>query len=491
MIGGLRAIPNSNDVPARRGVHPGAAQSLDLGPGRAYCPSLVTRYLGRHPGVPRPYACSRTLDTGRPWVAIWALKRYYRRDVELSAFVVRCVSVRVVHSPAFTTFFLRVPIMSLRQLPMAILLSSCALTLGCRGDADAFPLDGAIEWRYAITRDLGVDTVSRYVDGTVNLDGKLYTALATRWADGSVTRMLYRRDAAGIYARSDGAGAIEALLIPRELTAGRTWMIPVGGGQAVVATIGEAEQFAGPDGRYSDCHRIEWAESGTTNFFLLCPGVGVAKARYGAREELLIGTGPGQERRSTSTASAGARTAEACANDQQSGARIEWSRHMWRPVLPAEMTAQLARSKPGFAVIPSDQFPADMQASLGQWYPPGSQLCSSPYAVFADFNGDGVVDAALLGFQGGLGALVGLLSIPIGYEFQELNLGRSGEEMRLRLALVAPGTALPPAGPDAPERMPGIGFVVNGLTWGPTYFYTGIDDTGANYTWKSVSSPGD
>jgi len=375
--------------------------------------------------------------------------------------------------------------MSLRRLPTAILLSSCALTLGCRGDADPFPLDGAIEWQYAITRDLGVDTVSRYVDGTVDLDGKLYTALATRWADGSVTRMLYRRDAAGIYARSDGPSAIEALLIPPELTAGRTWMIPVGGGQAVVATVGEAEQFVGPDARYGDCHRIEWVESGATNFLLLCPGVGVAKARYGTREELLIGTGPRQERQSTAKATASTRAAEACANDQQSGARIEWSGHKWSPVLPTEMTTQLARSKPGFTVNSSDQFPAEMQGSLTQWYPPASQLCSSPYTVFADFNGDGVVDAALLGSQGDLGALVGLLSIPIGYEVQELSLGQSGEEMRLHLALVGPGAVLPPA-PDAPERMPHIGFVVNGLTWGPKYFYTAPDGT-----WQSVSSPGD
>lgn len=380
--------------------------------------------------------------------------------------------------------------MSLRRLSQAILLSSCTLALGCQHDADPFPLDGGIEWRYAITRDLGVDTVSRYVDGTVELDGKHYTGLATRWPDGSITRMLYRRDAEGIHARSDGAGAVEALIIPQELTAGRTWMIPVGGGQAVVATVRDAEQFVGAGARYNNCHRIEWVESGTANFLLLCPGVGVVKARYGTREELLIGTGPSQDPRPTSTDSTGGQTAEVCANDRQSGARIEWSGHAWRPVLPAEMTAQLARSKPGFAVISSDQFPADMRGSLGQWYPPGSQLCSSPYAVFADFNGDGVVDAALLGFQGGIGALVGLLSIPIGYQVQDLHLGQSGEEMRLRLALVAPGTALPPA-PGAPERMPRIGFVVNGLTWGPIYHYTDVDDTGASETWKSVSSPGD
>lgn len=369
-----------------------------------------------------------------------------------------------------------------------VLTASCLVPFGCRRNSDNFPLDSRTEWRYAITRDLGVDTVTRYIDGTVDLDGKSYTALATRWPDGSVTRMLYRRDPQGVFARADGAGstAVEALLVPHDMTPGQSWMMPVGGGQTVLASVGETEPFVAPSGRYSGCHRVAWTESGSANYVLLCPGVGVVKARYGANEELLIGSGPradGQGAQPADARQASGTAARACGNDAQSNAHVAWTESDWRLALPADLLQELARYKPGFTPYPASSFPVELRDSLDRWYPAESRNCASPYAVLADFNQDGAVDAAIYGVQGDQAMLVGVLSTPAGWEFADLDPGQ-GTGSGWRLGLVPQGTALPP-GPGTPARMPTMGFVVNGLVWGPTYYYA------SGLRWESVASPGD
>jgi hypothetical protein len=167
--------------------------------------------------------------------------------------------------------------------------------------------------------------------------------------------------------------------------------------------------------------------------------------------------------------------------------RVTWQGGDWTIDLPPVMTTALAASTPGFSPYHTDWFTPEVRARFTELYPAAGRGCTSPSAVFADFNGDGFVDAALLGAKGDTQALIALLSNQTGYRVEELQVGStlvSKGEMTNFLLVAAAGTPLPDA-PGAPPRLAMPGVVFNGGTWGPDYFY--VHD-GA---WLSALSPGD